>query len=350
MYLRVLVVGDSVEEQMKPYDGKREGPFPVRLQGDQLDDLPRLHGIEPGDRQGLLASVRSQLGTSTEAEFDGDEVVCQLTYNLHAKWHTYEIGGDPFRLKAKNGEFVSATQARRSEIALPIIPVPHAVVKDGLWHESSLWTFANSCLIPYPPEEWDTRFEQLLAETERDDVLTLVSCYRSEDGPVFPRDHDDLQQRIAEDRRIVKAMGMFSQSAGRGKANPSFVPQRLYYGKVMRIPLREYQHPEHSFNRRDLFGNVSSLLQPKVHWTPAPRGPIERYEVIDIDTEDVLVMWRIPYCPRDQGTDDPKDRSAATPFFLGELASWWMVPADNAPASPAPSSADSRLGLLCRPN
>ena len=42
-------------------------------------------------------------------------------------------------------------------------------------------------------------------------------------------------------------------------------------------------------------GDLPSLLRPQDGSVPADHGPLERYEVRDIDTNDVLVMWRIPY-------------------------------------------------------
>ncbi len=64
-----------------------------------------------------------------------------------------------------------------------------------------------------------------------------------------------------------------------------------YYGKVVRIPKEELGklsalthdvHPE-------------ELLQELKDAKPVPGGTVEQYEVVDIETGDLLTMWRVPY-------------------------------------------------------
>ncbi len=64
-----------------------------------------------------------------------------------------------------------------------------------------------------------------------------------------------------------------------------------YYGKVTRIPREELgkgsaltydAHPE-------------ELLQDLKDAEPVAGGTVEQYEVEDMETGDLLIMWRVPY-------------------------------------------------------
>jgi len=89
---------------------------------------------------------------------------------------------------------------------------------------------------------------------------------------------------------------IYYQSIDRGLENPVGQADVRYFGKVFRIPRNEH----------------GSLRQ--LEWEPSPdelrheietcegrpirvldRGMVERFEVIDQETGDVLVMYRVPY-------------------------------------------------------
>ena len=292
MNLQVLVIGENVAEQMAPYDGNAEGPFPARWTDELVQKMYLNHGVRTGDRQGLLTALRDRLGW--DAAFEGDDLICHMNVNPLARWHSYVIGGQCFEVKGASNEPAFATQARRREIVHEITPT-HAVVKDGQWHESTLWTCFDGELTPHPPDVWEQQFHDLVAEADDDDILTYISCYRSEDGPTIRAETEEEKRSLERDRLIVESMGVHSLSTIRGRANLSAEPRMVYYGVVRRIPRPEFDaDPEEALHRHD-FGKLASLLRPRESEVPARTGPIERYEVRDIDTNDVWVMWRVPY-------------------------------------------------------
>lgn len=73
----------------------------------------------------------------------------------------------------------------------------------------------------------------------------------------------------------------------------------LYYGKVLRIPRAEYgKDPSEEGSREIDFDALLIDIEAKddgEKMEPVPGAIIERYEVFDQDSGDVLVMWRIPY-------------------------------------------------------
>ena len=300
MNLQVLVIGENVAEQMAHYDGNREGPFPARIEKDQVQEMYKEHGIRVGDRQGLLTSVRKTLGW--EAAFEGDDLLCEMNVNPRARWHSYVVGGRHFEVKSTSNKPAFATQARKREIVDTIRPA-HAVVRNGQWHETRLWAFCDGEIVPHPPDVWEQQFNDLIAEAGDDDLLTYVSCYRSENGPTIRAETAEEKRRLERDQSIVKSMGVHYQSTIRGRANPSAEPRMLYYGVVLRIPRQEYcADPAEALRRHDV-GTLASLLRPRGSEVPARTGPIERYEVWDIDTSDVWVMWRVPYARLEETND-----------------------------------------------
>ena len=90
-------------------------------------------------------------------------------------------------------------------------------------------------------------------------------------------------------------------------ANPTGEPHMNYYGRVNRIPWREYENDPYAFLHRDLIEDFPSLLRAYGGAMPAPGGPLERYQVRDVDTGDVLVMWRLPYLVFEHDHPDAKN-------------------------------------------
>ena len=241
-----------------------------------------------------------------------------VTTNPNARWHSYTVGGCQFGFKGGTAEPAFATQAHKRQIAGAIDPT-HAVVKGGEWHESPLWCFFEGRLLPYPIEEWNRRFDELMADVSDDDLLTYVSCYRSEDGPTNRAATHNERLGVNRDQGILQAMGLHYQSTRPGHANPSAVPKMVYYGRVIRVPAREFEDPVRAWRRRDLFGDLPSLLRPLGGLVPAGQGPLERYEVRDIDTNDVWVMWRVPYAVHEMNHTGP-DKEACVRGELCRLA------------------------------
>jgi hypothetical protein len=302
MNMQVLVIGDNVEDQLAAYDGNRPGSFEARLDKDQVEALYEEHQVKLGDQALLLRTLREDLGW--KCRFAGDNLVCRASTNPRTRWHAYTIGGRYFKVDSGTNESSFATQARKREIVDPIVPT-HAVVKDGQWYESHYWRFLNGEMVPYPLDEWRGFFNELLAETDDDDVLTQVSCYRSEDGR--PRVSPQVERRLFERARdlIKKKYSLYYQSALEGMANPTGEPRMSYYGKVIRIPRRELDTPHSAILRRDLMQDLPSLLRGYGGPMPAPGGPLERIEVRDVDTGDLLIMWRLPFLSVEQpGVDD----------------------------------------------
>ena len=90
---------------------------------------------------------------------------------------------------------------------------------------------------------------------------------------------------------------VFYQSIERGLSNPDGAKAVNYVGKVFRIPRSEHgtiRQLEWEPNPRDLIEGDHS----DANGQPTERvsdGIVERFEVIDQETGDVLVMYRVPH-------------------------------------------------------
>ena len=188
MNVQVLVIGDNVEDQLADYDGNRSGPFRAELDKEQVQGLYEEHQVKLGDQALLLRKLHEDRGW--KCRFTGDTLVCDSYVNPQ-RWHAYTVGGRYFKVDSGTNESSFATQAHKRNIVDPIAPT-HAVVKDGQWHESELWRFFNGEMVPYPLDEWQRRFNELLAEADDDDVLTQVSCYPSAPRTAHQRNSGDL--------------------------------------------------------------------------------------------------------------------------------------------------------------
>jgi hypothetical protein len=75
-------------------------------------------------------------------------------------------------------------------------------------------------------------------------------------------------------------------------------PQYPYYGFVQRVP-------KGTDLTTEMFVDLERLAQPRwVHGflaEPVPGEPFERYEVFDADSDDILVMYRAPFRPVEEG-------------------------------------------------
>jgi hypothetical protein len=82
---------------------------------------------------------------------------------------------------------------------------------------------------------------------------------------------------------------------GHADADLSQESRHVYFGTVHRIPRGEY------FDRETRLAELQSLLRPRlVHGfmaEPVPGEPVERYEVYDLDSQDILVMHRVAMRP-----------------------------------------------------
>jgi hypothetical protein len=81
---------------------------------------------------------------------------------------------------------------------------------------------------------------------------------------------------------------------GHGDADLDQAPEYPYFGMVRRVPVG-------TDVTAALFEELEELTWPRVvhgfMGEPVPGEPYERYEVFDVETEDLLVMYRVPFRP-----------------------------------------------------
>ncbi len=91
---------------------------------------------------------------------------------------------------------------------------------------------------------------------------------------------------------------LFYQPVTRGLANPDGSRPMRYFGTVYRVPRSEY-----GTIRQLEWETAPQELQQEVHAADgstlrcAAKNITERFEAIDPDTGDLLVMYRVPYEP-----------------------------------------------------
>ncbi len=73
----------------------------------------------------------------------------------------------------------------------------------------------------------------------------------------------------------------------------------VYYGVVFSIPKEDF--PE---KLDELEPSFESFMSEFDDCTPMPGGMIERHEVVDVNTGDVHVMYRVPYIEKPTPTPD----------------------------------------------
>jgi len=91
---------------------------------------------------------------------------------------------------------------------------------------------------------------------------------------------------------MTAKMTILYQSTIRGKASDK--GDMVYFGKIYRVPRAAYGKMEQAV-LDGLETDPEDLLIDIGDAEPVQGAIIERYEVFDQDTEDILVMWRIPY-------------------------------------------------------
>ncbi len=118
----------NVEEQLAPYDEKRE--------------------VEP---------YKDKDGRTT-------------TYNPKSKWDWYEIGG---RWDGYFGQRKNVIKAKHIKKIEPTF----AVVHDGQWYERGEMGWWAVVSNEKSPEAWEAQFEAIINSLEPDDEVTLVDCH-----------------------------------------------------------------------------------------------------------------------------------------------------------------------------
>jgi hypothetical protein len=78
-------------------------------------------------------------------------------------------------------------------------------------------------------------------------------------------------------------------------------PRYPYFGLVRRVP-------KGADITAALFEDLEKLTKPRMahgfFGEPVPGEPFERYEVYDVETEDFLMMYRVPFRPVDDDRPD----------------------------------------------
>ena len=89
-----------------------------------------------------------------------------------------------------------------------------------------------------------------------------------------------------------------------GISNPRGEKHRIYYGKTFRIPRDATLDVEkhHEIENRELDELTANAIDQSCAdgGKPAVSEFLERYDVLDVETGDVLVMYRVPYKPDDE--------------------------------------------------
>lgn len=115
-------------------------------------------------------------------------------------------------------------------------------------------------------------------------------------------------------------MPMVWFSTCRGASNPDRDTNRLYYGMVLRIPqnIEDAKTERIAIEERGMRALEEKVLGTSCveNGTPATGEILERYDVYDGETGDILVMYRVPY----KASDDRKPHPATTPPPLSRTA------------------------------
>ncbi len=97
---------------------------------------------------------------------------------------------------------------------------------------------------------------------------------------------------------LTEPFTVFYQSTVRGVAEAKAKDETpfIYVGHLHRIPSADFakiKMLDHETNPGILFGD--RIGNDGSQYEPAPGETIEGYEAWDIETGDVLVLWRVPY-------------------------------------------------------
>lgn len=133
---------------------------------------------------------------------------------------------------------------------------------------------------------------------------------------------------------------------GRGISNPDQGTNRLYYGKVVRIPqdIEDAGAERTAIEERELGSLEDKVIHKSCveNGTPATGEIFERYDVYDAETGDILVMYRVPY----KATDDRKRHPATVPPPLSRAARQARKRGDHSHTFPAPANAGQEARVL----
>ena len=109
----------------------------------------------------------------------------------------------------------------------------------------------------------------------------------------------------------IPKMHMIYFSTVRGMSNPDGAKEMVYYGKVFRVPkgivAKKKGWALGSIENREIEDLEQRFINaPCVKdGNPAISEAMERYEVFDTDTGDILVMYRVPYKSSDEQPPPP---------------------------------------------
>ncbi|MCB5873727.1 hypothetical protein LIR51_02620 [Blautia producta] len=99
------------------------------------------------------------------------------TYNPHAKWASYEIGGDWENQLAvmRAGKMQFCNSAKVSEVVFPDGFSTFALLfPDGTWYE--MGQMRSFGIVENEREDWTLTFKELLDKAAPDWILTIVDC------------------------------------------------------------------------------------------------------------------------------------------------------------------------------
>ena len=83
-------------------------------------------------------------------------------------------------------------------------------------------------------------------------------------------------------------------STVKGLANKDGGPATVFYGKVHKIPREDFSTQRHLNHEKMLEEIIEEIRNSRPDLDPSLFGPIERYEIFEVGTGDVFVMYRIP--------------------------------------------------------
>ena len=92
----------------------------------------------------------------------------------------------------------------------------------------------------------------------------------------------------------MRSLKILYWSTVRGFANQDGGPATIYYGKVYRIPREDFGTQRGLNHEKDPGDIIEEIRNSRPDLDPSPFGPIERYEIFEVGTGDVFVMYRIP--------------------------------------------------------
>lgn len=182
MHLKLLVVGDNVDQQLMQFLEMEVEPEEGVFDEDDILDASQRFGIPPENLTALAAKMQFAEGYKY---FIRDGKICWITTkDLNAKIKFFEIGGiweDSLVLLEPQpgkklfgviplGPKTQTSSGKKHEIDISSLlhEPPMAVVIDGEWIEPPVG------LDGPLPKEWIPQLEQIIGSIDQDTVLTIV--------------------------------------------------------------------------------------------------------------------------------------------------------------------------------